>query len=812
MRFYEKRGLSNLIAYVLLISISISLSVVVYNWLGSYVPDFDNLPVCSDNVELMIASYTCVSGADGFLKVNLLNRGLFGIDGFMLKVHDTPDAEFAFYPFDDEGVPIDVGGSVDRVYNFNDSNINTAGLFELTLLEVRPYLLEDGKVSCQSYAFQKLFCSLTGAHCIPNCFGKCGGVSDGCAGTCGAVCGGCVPDCVGKCGGESDGCAGTCGAVCGGCVPDCVGKCGGESDGCAGTCDAVCGGGGGCTPDCTDKCGGVSDGCAGTCDAVCGGCTPDCTDKCGGVSDGCAGTCGAVCVDLCFPDCTGKCGGESDGCEGTCDAVCCIPDCVGKCGGESDGCAGTCDDACPLVCPPGWADCDSDGLSCEVQLGTSNDCSVCGNTCGANQFCNLVYVCEDFPSCTIGNNVINFGGTGEDMGYYVTRFDASEIIVGTKMGNGVATVILDNNFNIVSSVSSPMSPSYGYHPFSPITLGAADGSVYIGAYTTIIKRSHAGYSQWAQEVAMPLGSSFYTVMQADDEDYVIGAATPMDANSDASIIKLDSMWFSYNWAKSFDIAARDRIDFIGQTSDDGYIVSIDASGLGCAPNCGNYLLKLDSSGDVDWSRKIGGSDSDNVEMYKLVQVSDGGYVGVGNIFIRGATNYYALFIAKFDSLGNIEWSKKIGTAEQSHAYDFDIASDGGYLLTGTSSFLGVAGNYDLILMKFGSSGNYQWGKIIGGAGRDSGLSVEQSGADEILVVGETKSYGDNGDVLLIRFDSQGDVEDCDIVDSINPVVSDTGISSVSEFIVANDVVYGTSSGYVPSSDVSLSYDMNACCL
>ena len=731
MRFYEKRGLSNLIAYVLLISISISLSVVVYNWLGSYVPDFDNLPVCSDNVELMIASYTCVSGADGFLKVNLLNRGLFGIDGFMLKVHDTPDAEFAFYPFDDEGVPIDVGGSVDRVYNFNDSNINTAGLFELTLLEVRPYLLEDGKVSCQSYAFQKLFCSLTGAHCIPNCFGKCGGVSDGCAGTCGAVC---------------------------------------------------------------------------------GGCTPDCTDKCGGVSDGCAGTCGAVCVDLCFPDCTGKCGGESDGCEGTCDAVCCIPDCVGKCGGESDGCAGTCDDACPLVCPPGWADCDSDGLSCEVQLGTSNDCSVCGNTCGANQFCNLVYVCEDFPSCTIGNNVINFGGTGEDMGYYVTRFDASEIIVGTKMGNGVATVILDNNFNIVSSVSSPMSPSYGYHPFSPITLGAADGSVYIGAYTTIIKRSHAGYSQWAQEVAMPLGSSFYTVMQADDEDYVIGAATPMDANSDASIIKLDSMWFSYNWAKSFDIAARDRIDFIGQTSDDGYIVSIDASGLGCAPNCGNYLLKLDSSGDVDWSRKIGGSDSDNVEMYKLVQVSDGGYVGVGNIFIRGATNYYALFIAKFDSLGNIEWSKKIGTAEQSHAYDFDIASDGGYLLTGTSSFLGVAGNYDLILMKFGSSGNYQWGKIIGGAGRDSGLSVEQSGADEILVVGETKSYGDNGDVLLIRFDSQGDVEDCDIVDSINPVVSDTGISSVSEFIVANDVVYGTSSGYVPSSDVSLSYDMNACCL
>ena len=705
MRFYEKRGLSNLIAYVLLISISISLSVVVYNWLGSYVPDFDNLPVCSDNVELMIASYTCVSGADGFLKVNLLNRGLFGIDGFMLKVHDTPDAEFAFYPFDDEGVPIDVGGSVDRVYNFNDSNINTAGLFELTLLEVRPYLLEDGKVSCQSYAFQKLFCSLTGAHCIPNCFGKCGGVSDGCA-----------------------------------------------------------------------------------------------------------GTCGAVCVDLCFPDCTGKCGGESDGCEGTCDAVCCIPDCVGKCGGESDGCAGTCDDACPLVCPPGWADCDSDGLSCEVQLGTSNDCSVCGNTCGANQFCNLVYVCEDFPSCTIGNNVINFGGTGEDMGYYVTRFDASEIIVGTKMGNGVATVILDNNFNIVSSVSSPMSPSYGYHPFSPITLGAADGSVYIGAYTTIIKRSHAGYSQWAQEVAMPLGSSFYTVMQADDEDYVIGAATPMDANSDASIIKLDSMWFSYNWAKSFDIAARDRIDFIGQTSDDGYIVSIDASGLGCAPNCGNYLLKLDSSGDVDWSRKIGGSDSDNVEMYKLVQVSDGGYVGVGNIFIRGATNYYALFIAKFDSLGNIEWSKKIGTAEQSHAYDFDIASDGGYLLTGTSSFLGVAGNYDLILMKFGSSGNYQWGKIIGGAGRDSGLSVEQSGADEILVVGETKSYGDNGDVLLIRFDSQGDVEDCDIVDSINPVVSDTGISSVSEFIVANDVVYGTSSGYVPSSDVSLSYDMNACCL
>jgi hypothetical protein len=74
--------------------------------------------------------------------------------------------------------------------------------------------------------FNPLTVTIGSGTCTPSCSGKtCG--SDGCSGTCGT--------CT-----SSQTCqSGTC--VTGTCIPNCVGKCGGVSDGCSGTCTASCG-------------------------------------------------------------------------------------------------------------------------------------------------------------------------------------------------------------------------------------------------------------------------------------------------------------------------------------------------------------------------------------------------------------------------------------------------------------------------------------------------------------------------------------------------------------------------------------------
>lgn len=149
----DNRGLSNLVAYVMLIAITISLSVMVYGWLKFYV-EGDEVVACSENVNVIISGYECSSGATGNLTVTLKNKGLFNIDGFILRVHNRTDAEFGFYVFTDNGVALGPGQSNTTVYNFA-----THGVFDVTLVDVQPFVLEDGKISCETYASQRVVCS-----------------------------------------------------------------------------------------------------------------------------------------------------------------------------------------------------------------------------------------------------------------------------------------------------------------------------------------------------------------------------------------------------------------------------------------------------------------------------------------------------------------------------------------------------------------------------------------------------------------------------------------------------------------------------
>ncbi len=143
----DKRALSNLIAYVLLISITISLSVMVYGWLQFYV-EGEDVKECPSNVNVIIDSYECI---DNVLSVNLKNRGLFKIDGYVLRYHNRTDAEFGFYVLNDTGVALNPGESVEASYPFSGAYI--------TLVDVQPFMMDGDKISCEAYASQKIVCN-----------------------------------------------------------------------------------------------------------------------------------------------------------------------------------------------------------------------------------------------------------------------------------------------------------------------------------------------------------------------------------------------------------------------------------------------------------------------------------------------------------------------------------------------------------------------------------------------------------------------------------------------------------------------------
>jgi hypothetical protein len=77
----SKKGLSLIVEYVLLITLSVALSIIVYKLLKTYVPQGDLN--CPDGTSLLIEdySYDCNSK---ILTLNMLNNGKFDIGGYFI--------------------------------------------------------------------------------------------------------------------------------------------------------------------------------------------------------------------------------------------------------------------------------------------------------------------------------------------------------------------------------------------------------------------------------------------------------------------------------------------------------------------------------------------------------------------------------------------------------------------------------------------------------------------------------------------------------------------------------------------------------
>lgn len=90
----NKRGVSVIIGYVLLIAIVISISVVVYTWMKSYVPK--GALQCPDGVSISISdyNYNC-SVTNNVLNFTVVNDGTFSIGGYAIKVSNSSDQQIA---------------------------------------------------------------------------------------------------------------------------------------------------------------------------------------------------------------------------------------------------------------------------------------------------------------------------------------------------------------------------------------------------------------------------------------------------------------------------------------------------------------------------------------------------------------------------------------------------------------------------------------------------------------------------------------------------------------------------------------------
>jgi len=86
----NKKAISMIISYVLLISLTIMMAGAVYVWLKGYVQNPAPEASCPEGVSLIIQDYKCNSPLTGLLNLTVRNKGTFRVDGYLVKINKDP--------------------------------------------------------------------------------------------------------------------------------------------------------------------------------------------------------------------------------------------------------------------------------------------------------------------------------------------------------------------------------------------------------------------------------------------------------------------------------------------------------------------------------------------------------------------------------------------------------------------------------------------------------------------------------------------------------------------------------------------------
>ncbi len=123
----NKKGVSIVIGYVLLVTFAIIISAMVYAWMKTYVPT--GKLECPDGTSLMIKSVNCsYNGTNYVLSLTLKNNGRFNLAGYYIHATNDSSQETATINLvdnlDNEGVGGIKFGSSILFYTGNQNQLN----------------------------------------------------------------------------------------------------------------------------------------------------------------------------------------------------------------------------------------------------------------------------------------------------------------------------------------------------------------------------------------------------------------------------------------------------------------------------------------------------------------------------------------------------------------------------------------------------------------------------------------------------------------------------------------------------------------
>jgi len=298
----------------------------------------------------------------------------------------------------------------------------------------------------------------------------------------------------------------------------------------------------------------------------------------------------------------------------------------------------------------------------------------------------------------------------------------------------------------------------------------ANGVVVDGSGNTFITGGTSSFSSSSDVLLLkydPAGTVLFSKTWGGDQEdkgeslcldsagaiYVAGTTTSFGGGQeDILLLKYDSSGV-IQWARTWGLTSYDGASGVVCDAQRGsiYVVGLTRSFTTIGPNPDAILLKYDTSGRLQWTRRWG-TESDD-EFYAAALDSS------GNIYATGST--YApdnVLTVKIDPTGNLVWSREWGGGGDDNGDRIAVDRVTGAVYVAAYSNSSGRG-LDSVLLKYDSNGSFTWGRFWGqdGAEQPRGVAVDSVG--NIWVSGTTSAVSSGGrtDAYLLEYTAGGDL-------------------------------------------------------
>lgn len=310
-------------------------------------------------------------------------------------------------------------------------------------------------------------------------------------------------------------------------------------------------------------------------------------------------------------------------------------------------------------------------------------------------------------------------------------------------GNGY--IVAGYSWSIDGDVNGNHSTNYDYWVVKLDSVGNIQWQKCLGGQS----------SEWAASIRQTLDNGYIVAGFASSID---GDVTNISGSDDYWVVKLDSngniQWQKCLGGLSNDRAysiqqTQDRGYVVT-----GFSPSNDGIVIGNHGGQDFWVVKLDTVGNLEWQKCLGGTLVD--EAYSIQQTTDNGYIVAGKTSsndgdVSGNHSPLAFdsWVVKLDSLGNLEWQKCLGGTDFEVTNSILQTSFGGYIAAGTTTsndgdVIGNHGGKDVWVEYLDAQGNLEWQKCLGGTNNEEAFSIQQTLDGGYILAGNTGS--NNGDV------------------------------------------------------------------